>query len=801
MARLKKNTPKYFLSSFKLLLLAFLTIFCILTGKAQVITELKSGFSKWQEGNYREKVFLHVNKNIFVAGEICWFKTYCVEGYTNKLHDFSKIAYVEILDKKNITVLQAKINLINGCGSGSFYIPNNIASGNYKVRAYTNWMKNFSAELFFDTDITIINTTKSIVNDEKTVNAQVDIQFFPEGGHLVAGLTNKIAFKITGTDGRGLQGKGYILNQHNDTVVTFNTLKFGIGSFQFKPIWGESYHAVIATGNSILNPNLPEIKESGLTLNSVASVNGWNVKIQQDKNITDAEYYVLVHNNRLIEFVETTKINNGGANFFIDKDKVNDGLNYISVFNTEGKPIIERLIFKRPDKKLKIETNLDSSRYLSRNKVNLEIKTTNKFNNPIGGNLSVSVFRVDSIRDGGGCHIDNYLWLGSELKGNIESPDYYLGTDNQEANDALDNLMLAQGWTQFNWDEIQHVKKNSLRYLPEHNGHIVTGNISLSTNKNPSVNTLVFLSIPGPHPQLFSTKSDSSGFLQFFTSDFFGQNEIFFQASDPDESNYHLEIASPFADQFSSKRVLPFILNSSWLNNLNTRSINMQVENIFNGQEFKQFYNSRKDSLPFYQTPGKSYLLDNYTRFTTVEEVLREYVSSIVITKHQGKFNIKMFNGENLLPGKPTILLDGVPVFDPDKLFSMDPLKIKKLDVVTSNYLLGPAIFNGILSFATYKGDLSGFELDPKTLILDYDGLQLERKFYSPVYDTETAYKSSIPDFRTSLYWNPSVNTDSEGKINLSFYTGDKPGKYTGVIEGISADGIGYQTFQFEIKN
>ncbi|MGH7238370.1 MAG: hypothetical protein ACREGF_07585, partial [Candidatus Saccharimonadales bacterium] len=109
----------------------------------------------------------------------------------------------------------------------------------------------------------------------------------------------------------------------------------------------------------------------------------------------------------------------------------------------------------------------------------------------------------------------------------------------------------------------------------------------------------------------------------------------------------------------------------------------------------------------------------------------------------------------------------------------------------------GPAVEDGIFSFTTYKGDLGGVELDPRAIVVDYEGMQMRREFYSPVYDTQEQVASRIPDFRNLLYWTPLVNTQ-EG---VSFYTSDQPGKYVGVIQGITANGdAGSKYFTFEVK-
>ena len=121
--------------------------------------------------------------------------------------------------------------------------------------------------------------------------------------------------------------------------------------------------------------------------------------------------------------------------------------------------------------------------------------------------------------------------------------------------------------------------------------------------------------------------------------------------------------------------------------------------------------------------------------------------------------------------------------------------------MVTQNYIYGPTLFSGIMSFTTYKGDGSSIEIDPHAVVLDYEGLQQQRKFYSPAYDSEEQVNSTIPDFRTTLYWNPKVGTESDGKTSLIFYTSDKAGQYIGFIEGNAADGrCGSGVLTFEVK-
>lgn len=130
-----------------------------------------------QENTFEEKLFVHTDKNFYLAGEIIWFKIYNVDGVRHQPTDMSKIAYLEIIDKDNKPVMQGKIALKKGKGNGSFYLPSSVNSGNYRLRAYTRWMKNFSADHYFQKPVTIVNSLKPIPVAD-TVTPRYQVAFF-----------------------------------------------------------------------------------------------------------------------------------------------------------------------------------------------------------------------------------------------------------------------------------------------------------------------------------------------------------------------------------------------------------------------------------------------------------------------------------------------------------------------------------------------------------------------------------------------------------------------------------------------
>ena len=153
-----------------------------------------------------------------------------------------------------------------------------------------------------------------------------------------------------------------------------------------------------------------------------------------------------------------------------------------------------------------------------------------------------------------------------------------------------------------------------------------------------------------------------------------------------------------------------------------------------------------------------------------------------------------------ILLDDPLTLINGIPVFDPNKIIKYDPLKVKKIEIVKRKYFYGPSIFNGIVNFITYYPDASMIS-DLNAMILEYDGLQYQREFYSPVYENQEQISSTLPDFRNVLYWSPDIQTDAQGKTEINFYTSDLKGKYIVILQGLNADGkAGKKSISFEVK-
>lgn len=786
------------------------------TANAQFSTEkLGEQFSSYSEKALQEKLYMHVDKEFYLAGDIIWFKIYVTDASLHQPIAISKVAYVEVLNENNQPVLQAKIALQQGSGNGSIQLPVSINSGNYIIRGYTNWMKNAGADYFFEKSITVVNTHKNReIFSTASASASIaapDIRFFPEGGNLVTGITSRIACKVQGADGKGLGYTGFIIDEKNDSITGFSSYKFGMGSFDFTPMAGHRYKAIIRTGSATYTSDLPVIFDRGYVMRLEANANA-PINIKAQTNLSDTgTLLLLLHTRQSLKKVWQGKLRQGKTIFEVDPAILGEGISHFTLFSSAGQPLCERLYFTYPRQKFSIDIQGIQPSYRTRSAVEMLVETATQNRKENNTDLSIAVYRLDELQQPDESNIQTFLWLQSDLRGTIESPGFYFNSAGKQTLPAMNNLMLTHGWRRFKWEDILQEKSPAVTFPPELNGHIITGKAVSANTGKPLENIETYISVPGLNTNFKTYISDAAGKLKFDFKYLKGSAEIIVQTNPTVDSLSRIELNNPFAEQFSGKAIPPFYLSSARQNALLDQSINVQVQNQYAGTQLKRFLPAI-DTASVFEKPDAVYMMDDYTRFSTIEEVLREYVNLMDVQKIKGKFQLQLWNNffvprqdmANLqfFQSPPLILVDGVPIFDIDRLMSYDPLKMRKLEVYNRRYFLGNSFFSGILNWTSYKGDLANFELDPRALVVDYESLQLQREFYSPVYNANNPESSShTPDFRTLLYWSHEIPADQKGDRHIRFYTSDKKGRYVTVIQGLSPLGYGGTALQyFEVK-
>ncbi len=761
------------------------------------LADVLKKFNVHTRNNLHEKVYLHTDKDSYLSNELIWVKLYVVSEMLHKPVALSKVVYLEILDVANAPALQSKIELINGKGNGSLDI-SSFKTGQYRIRAYTRWMMNYDDTYFFEKTIRIINAQGAPSEKKETSITAITAGFFPEGGNLVDGLTSTVGFKITDAYGKGLSATGTIINQNNDTLARFEPSRNGLGKFRMTPLANAQYKAIIRYNGATSVHNLPEVYANGY----VMSVEGkgaekLSVTVSRNKPAVESDYVLLLaHTRQQVKSLLVAYFKDDKAVFTIDKNKLGEGVSHVTIFDRLKNPVCERLIFKRPANQLEIDSRPQTYQFSTRERVNVSILTRDSKAIPVSANMSFSMYALDSLQQPPqNAGILSYFYLASDLSGKVEDADYYF-TQDSLAVKAADNLMLTHGWRKFDWKKILNDENQVFAYAPEYEGHIISGLARDEATGMLADSANVFLSVAGKAPLFNAVKTDRKGNFQFAVHEMYGSNPVIFQAS-----GYGVSLKDPFDVRYHYLPIRDFAPDKTNEQTLTVSNIHTQVERAF--QNFENYKTFRYDTTRFYSKPSISYLLDDYVRFPTLEDVFREYVPGVIVRKSNKTPQIFILNKANQLffEREPLILLDGMPVFNTQMLLSTDASTIRQVSMVNERYFFGPVTYDGIMDIRTYRGNLGSFDIDPKAVVIDYDGLQKARIFNSPEYSTPENKASRMPDFRNVLYWQPDVETDKNGSQVISFYTSDKRGNFVAVIHGMTKDGLmGSRTFTINVK-
>ncbi|MDR2231751.1 MAG: hypothetical protein LBE56_01360 [Tannerella sp.] len=327
---------------------------------------------------------------------------------------------------------------------------------------------------------------------------------------------------------------------------------------------------------------------------------------------------------------------------------------------------------------------------------------------------------------------------------------------------------------------------DKMRFLPEYEGAIIDGVLIDTETGNPvsaSHKVITLLSFPGQEVQLFSGQIDESGNTSFYTLCATGKKELVTTTLSPTGKNYRVDIHSPFATHAS--RRLPFFRpDSTWLNYLQQRNLSVQVTKAFLTDSIIKIRGTAPCS---YLRPYSTYILDDYTRFPNMEEVFIEFImfASIRNTPEGRRFSLinEMLNGSST---NVLVLLDNIPVIDHELMSDYNPLLIKTIELYLGDFIIGVNAFDGIIAFHSYENNFPDITFGANTQLFSYEGTQPYKYFYMPEHENITL---RIPDFRHTLLWEPSIQSNGRQELTIPFTTSDLPGTYIITVEGIGANG------------
>ena len=334
----------------------------------------------------------------------------------------------------------------------------------------------------------------------------------------------------------------------------------------------------------------------------------------------------------------------------------------------------------------------------------------------------------------------------------------------------------------------ENTYKNKYVFLPEYEGQIINARL-IDNNNNPisgKGKTDIYLSSPGEGPMIYKGKTDNHGNVFFVTEKFSLKSEIATVINTGKAENIKIDILSPYASEPVGK--LPeLLIDSVTLQSLLQSSVGMQAKKLFRIPSLK----SDTLNLNSLYKPYKTYKLDEYTRFNTLEEVIVEFVTNVKFQKIENARKLSVISQETgtYTFGNTLVLLDNIPVFDHELLLNFNPLYIDEIKIFLGKYVFGGTYFDGIVSFNTYKRNYNGFKLDASTSIVNYPVLQSGSTTIETLTESTTMPEKNTPDFRHTLLWQPSLQTSGQKLISIPFNTSDYTGKFRIKVNELSKKG------------
>lgn len=434
----------------------------------------------------QERVYLQFDNNGYYLGETMWFKAHVTAGNNDKASTLSKVLYVEIVAPEGYVVETKKYKLDeNGCCHGEFELKPLMLSGYYEIRAYTRYMLNWGSEAIFSRVFPVYDKVNANNWDFKNmldrkrgfmyrgewINSELpdcDLKFYPEGGHIVAGITGKVAYELRGTDG-AFSEDSITIYEDNKAVMVCAPTHNGKGFFNFTPKEESKYHAEVTTTKDgkkeVFKFDLPKIEKKGITLSIAQDKENVNITVRNNYS-QDGEIGLAILHRGVMGYYKQIPTAEKEKTFTINKTSLLEGVSRAVVF-TNSIPLAERQFFvqhstlqenDRETVKLEVKANnyqLHNLKPNAHEKITLVIERED--GKPIDENAEFTISVTDAIgkqSTSWDYNMYTYLLLGSELKGYIPNASTYFDEKNIHREEQLDLLMLTHGWTSYDWNKL-----------------------------------------------------------------------------------------------------------------------------------------------------------------------------------------------------------------------------------------------------------------------------------------------------------------------------------------------------------
>lgn len=764
-----------------------------------------------------EKVYIHTDRNCYYPGNDIWFKAYLINGSDRTLSNHSNNLHVEIISPDSKIIIKSVIRLDGGLGNGDFKLQDELKPGRYTIRAYTNYMRNFGNQLFYNKEIVVINSTytKDEIPDEiKNVKNKIDLSFFPEGGSLVDNVSSVVAFKAVNAMGKGCDVSGKIYSSTGELVTTFKSTHLGMGTFLLRPVPGVSYYSIIKDNSGAdIRSEIPKSLPGGVALS--ASINQNNELLITTKTNSQTLPLILDHDLSLTFSVRKAivktisfKMKSDNNSFALPVDDLPDGIVMMTLSSPGGLPLSERLIFIQKDKDFEVNIEPDKPVYKQRDSVEIRVSCSTGSDIRQDAFLSLSAAEksyTDNIAQYPST-ISSWFLLESDIRGPIEDPSYYFDPSNHNSLPDLDLLLLTQGWRDFEW-------KYSKNSFPPESGFTISGRLrKYAVDKPLEADKVNIAIVENKNSRTTTAPVDSSGRFRLEGIDLTGEANVIVSAVGKKGNLQGLVVLDSLKytpPELSGNLPRQMVLSNEIVTALKqeydikeTVGKKYKLSDTISLAEIGISATRRKDfqktklenSRMLYSKPDAEIIVTpQFAAYKNVFEILRGRVAGVTVEEGDKKYNVRIRGMNSInLTSTPLYLIDGIEKTY-EQMIMLPVGYIDRIDVLKSvgeTASFGVRGTNGVIAIITRTGDLlQTKQPESHSANIKISGYDDARIFYSPKHPPRS-YSDNEPDLRTTLLWEPNLTIQSNHDLFLKYFNADNSSTIRVILEGITTTGI-----------
>ena len=823
----------------------------------------------------KEKLYLHLDKPFYGAGEKIWFKGYLVNAITHQNNAQSNFIITELINRSDSIVERKKIRRDSLGFHNAFTLPATLPAGDYYLRGYSNWMLNEDPDFFFSRNIKIGNSIDNTIvssieyqqEDDTHYTAKIkftsnvqavfenttikylylengkiknkgkkktdengwisislpdlkspvarrievefddpqyiykrtfhlpvftndfDVKFFPEGGALINIPHQNVAFKAQGADGFSKEIEGFLFNSKGDTLTNFRSEHNGMGIFTMNPVNNETYYVTVRTNDSITKRfDLPAIEPKGISI----AMSHYKQEIRYEIQKTEAtewpqKLFLLAHTRGKLAILQP--INPKRTFGKMNDSLFTEGITHFMLIDEQGNALSERLIFVPDHKPNQWQITTDQPTYGKREMVSLQIAAKDSEGNPVEGTFSVSItdrksIQPDSLAD----NILSNLLLTSDLKGYVEDPAFYFLNQDARTLRSIDYLMMTHGWRRHKMENVLRTPSlNFTNYIEK--GQTISGRIMGFFGANVKKGPICVLA--PKYNIIATTETDEKG--QFIVNTSFRDSTTFLVQARTKKGFAGVDILMDPPQYPVATHKAPYFNGATTFMEdylMNTRD-QYYMEGGMRVYNLKEVTVTAKRERP----SSKSIYTGGINTYTVEEDRLQGYgqtafdaasrLPSVTIT-NGSEIHIRNNSEPAIIVIDDIVYEDASDILKDIQVSDMSSISLLRgADAV----ILGPRASGGAVVI-TLK-DPRNLPARPAQGIITYTPLGYSEsvEFYHPTYDTPEKKNAQRSDFRSTVYWNPELRLDAEGKATIEYYTPDSTAPEDIIIEGVDKNG------------